>query len=77
MIVSEYWIFEYEYQKLDFPNIFIFLSGQKINIRPALTYRDKQLSELKSHCKNKYTNNTIIRHCKMNRDSFSKVSSTT
>ena len=29
------------------------------------TYRHKRLSELKSHCKNKHTKNTIIRHYKM------------
>ena len=40
------------------------------------TYRHKRLSELKSHCKNKHTKNTIIRHHKMDRESFSKVSST-
>jgi hypothetical protein len=37
IFVSEYWIFEYEYQKFDFPNIFVF--GQKINIRPTLMLR--------------------------------------
>ena len=39
------------------------------------TYRHKRLSELKSHCKTKHTRNTIIRHHKMYRENFSKVSS--
>ena len=36
MFVSEYWIFEYEYQKFDFSNIFVLVFGPKINIRPTL-----------------------------------------
>jgi hypothetical protein len=39
-------------------------------------YRHKRLSKLKSHCKNKHTKNTIIRHSKMDRDNSLKVSST-
>ena len=38
-------------------------------------YKHKRLSELKSHCKTKHTRNTIIRHCKMDREHFSKLSS--
>ena len=38
-------------------------------------YKHKRLSELKSHCKTKHTTrNIIIRHCKMDRVHFSKLS---
>jgi hypothetical protein len=30
IFVSEYWIFEYEYQNFDFSNIFIFVFDQKL-----------------------------------------------
>ena len=36
IFVSEYWILEYEYRKFDFLNMFVFIFGQKINIRPTL-----------------------------------------
>lgn len=39
------------------------------------SYRHNRISELKSHCKTKHTRNTIIRHHKMDRENFSKVSS--
>jgi uncharacterized coiled-coil protein SlyX len=39
-------------------------------------YTHKRLSELKNHCKTKHTRNTIIRHSKMDRDNFSKLSFT-
>ena len=48
----------------------------EIYICSLCSYKHKRLSELKSHCKTKHTRNTIIRHCKMDRDSFSKLSST-
>jgi hypothetical protein len=37
-------------------------------------YRHKRLSEMKSHCKNKHTKNTLIRHSKMDRENVSKLS---
>ena len=39
------------------------------------SYRHKRLSDLKTHCKTKHTRNTIIKHQKMDRDSFAKLSS--
>ena len=39
-------------------------------------YKHKRLSELNSHCKNKHTRNTIIRHSKMDIENFTKVSFT-
>ena len=48
----------------------------EIYICSLCSYKHKRLSELKSHCKTKHTRNTIIKHCKMDRDSFSKLSST-
>ena len=38
------------------------------------SYRHKRLSELKSHCKTKHTRNTIIKHQKMDRENFKKLS---
>ena len=38
-------------------------------------YTHKRLSEMKNHCKTKHTKNIIIKHHKMDRESFSKVSS--
>ena len=38
------------------------------------SYRHKRLSELKSHCKTKHTRNTIIKHRKMDRENFTKIS---
>ena len=41
------------------------------------TYRHKRLSEwVESNCKNKHTKNTIIKHSKMDRENYLKVSST-
>ena len=37
-------------------------------------YRHKRMSELKSHCKTKHSRNTIIKHSKMDRENFSKLS---
>ena len=39
-------------------------------------YKHKRLSEMKTHCKTKHTRNTIIKHCKMDRNNFSKLSCT-
>ena len=54
----------------------IHLQTCKMYMCSLCTYRHKRLSELKSHCKNNRTKNTIIRHCKMDRENFSRVSST-
>ena len=48
----------------------------EIYVCSLCSYRHKRLSELKSHCKTKHTRNTIIKHCKMDRNNFSKLSST-
>ena len=40
------------------------------------SYQHKGLSELKTHCKTKHTRNTIIKHCKMDRENFLKRTST-
>jgi hypothetical protein len=37
------------------------------------SYKHKRLSEMKTHCKTKHTRNTIIKHCKMDRNKFSKL----
>ena len=39
-------------------------------------YTHKRISELKSHCKNKHSKNSIIRHRKMDRETFTKLSCT-
>ena len=39
ILVSEYWIFEYEYCKFDFSNILVFVFGQKINIQSSLKHK--------------------------------------
>ena len=48
----------------------------EIYVCSLCSYRHKRLSELKSHCKTKHTRNTIIKHCKMERNNFSKLSCT-
>ena len=48
----------------------------EIYVCSLCSYRHKRLSELKSHCKTKHTRNTIIKHCKMDRNNFSKLSCT-
>ena len=46
----------------------------EIYVCSLCSYTHKRLSELKSHCKTKHTRNTIIKHCKMDREDFSKLS---
>ena len=53
----------------------IYLQTCEIYSCSLCSYRHSRLSELKSHCKKKHTRNTIIRHHKMDRENFSKVSS--
>ena len=38
------------------------------------SYTHKRQSELNSHFKTKHTRNTIIKHCKMDRETFTKLS---
>ena len=47
----------------------------EIYVCSLCSYRHKRLSDLKTHCKTKHTRNTIIKHQKMDRDSFAKLSS--
>ena len=54
----------------------IHLKTCEMYICSLCSYKHKRLSELKSHCKTKHTKNTIIKHRKMDRENFSKVSST-
>ena len=54
----------------------IHLPTCEMNVSSLCSYRHKRLSELKSHCKTKHTKNIIIKHQKMDRDNFTKVSST-
>ena len=54
----------------------IHLSTCEIYVCSLCSYRHKRISELKNHCKTKHTKNIIIKHKKMDRENFTKVSST-
>ena len=54
----------------------IHLSTCEMYVCSLCTYKHKRISELKSHCKKKHTKNVIIKHQKMDRENFTKVSST-
>ena len=47
----------------------------EIYVCSLCSYKHTRLSDLKNHCKTKHTRNTIIKHQKMDRDSFEKLSS--
>jgi hypothetical protein len=48
----------------------------EIYVCSLCSYTHNRLSEMKSHCKTKHTRNTIIKHCKMDRENFSNLKST-
>ena len=48
----------------------------EIYVCSLCSYTHNRLSEMKSHCKTKHTRNTIIKHCKMDRENFTKLKST-
>ena len=53
----------------------IHLATCEMYVCSLCSYTHKRLSELKTHCKTKHTKNTIIKHLKMDRENFSKISS--
>jgi hypothetical protein len=64
-----------EFRNKDKEELKIHLQTCEIYVCSLCSYKHKRISELKSHMKTKHTSkNAIIKHMKMDRDCFSKLS---